>query len=179
LAAVIYLAAAAALERYGTGVASATLLAAAAATRVDGVAAAALPLHHSMRTVAAESILYVRSRRPGGRDINCSAAPAAWRAVSAATTSALLPGLLNVLACLGPFFAFQWFNFQAFCKGQSSAKEPLWCGNDPPLSYLPALTAQEAARDARFNLVQYILAAPALGNDFESGISCNFFGQNM
>jgi hypothetical protein len=29
---------------------------------------------------------------------------------------ALIPGLFNLIACLGPFMAFQWFCFTHFCR---------------------------------------------------------------
>jgi len=118
-----------------------------------------------MRTVAVEAILFVRAKRANASE----SGEHAKRAVLAATTSALFPGLLNVLACLAPFFAFQWFTYKAFCRRGADA-QPEWCSREPPISFTYALAEQESRRDGQHQLVQFVLAAPCIGKAIQAAV---------
>lgn len=97
-------------------------------------------IYKSMKTVATESILYVRAKKkrstlnkeaaqkrgadhpiPAPKTMKVSQAsllanedPAT--ALLNIATTAIVPGMINIILCLGPFAAFQWYSYTTFCR---------------------------------------------------------------
>ncbi len=108
------------------GLAASLLLAAASGVRADGIANALFVVHHSMKTVATKTILFVRAKKKnsagnkGAKGQTSTTAPKrpASDTVSDIATSAILPGAVSLVSAAAPLLAFQWFAYRTFCEAE-------------------------------------------------------------
>jgi len=122
----------------------------ASATRSNSILNAGYILYSSLKTVATETILYIRLKK------NCKEKAEMSTTIANILGDALIPGLFNIISAMLPFALFQWFCFTNFCRitkytpevpgflhdyGRANLLKILgdepssWCKNDPPLSY--------------------------------------------
>lgn len=132
------------------GVWTCLLVALSCATRANSLLNAGFIVYHSLKIVATETILYVRLKKA------CKEKAELSSTVANILGDSFIPGLLNLIACLAPFFVFQWFCFTHFCRitkklpdipeyvveyGRANllkvvGDEPSpWCHQEPPISY--------------------------------------------
>ena len=137
---------------------SGAFLALASLARPHGVLNAGFVVYASMKTVATQSILYVRAKnkKAGG---TTSSSP--MDVLAEICSRAFVPGVINMLLAVMPFAAFQWYTFTSFCGGAFHATDEeesgylaravlaagrkrgynmpghdsAWCARDPPMSY--------------------------------------------
>ena len=109
-----------ALEAGGEmGLASGVFLGLATAARSNGLVNAGFVLYKSMKIVATQTILFVRAKKKHAtRKVTERPTPGPQPAamVWQIARTAILPGMLNLILCLGPFAAYQWYVFATFCK---------------------------------------------------------------
>ncbi len=120
-----------AVEKHGPGVLSAVLLLLASGVKAVGVGNAVFVVYHSMKTVATETILFVRAKKKDSA-ARAKKAPAPQTAQAPSSkasasdtmfaigTGAILPGMLSVVSATVPFLAFQWYSHRVFCATPSS-----------------------------------------------------------
>ena len=150
------------LER-GMSINGGMFLALASAARANGVVNVGFVIYNSMKTVATETILYVRAKKKlSTTKKNKDAKPPKdydpWQLLNNVVGLAVFPGMVNLILGLAPFAAFQWYCYTTFCQSDSkqllkfpdsisAAAEkhgyvmpgndtfPSWCQNDPPIAY--------------------------------------------
>ncbi len=159
-----------ALEKRGLDLITASLLATASGIRASGVALAGFVVYHSMKTVATETILFIRSKKrkstntTNNNNNNSSSSnsnPA--ETLMSVCSAAILPGCVSVIASTAPFLAFQWYSYRAFCESDAedfdlsqrdldaakkngfvtpgAEERGAWCQDDPPVSYVHVQTS--------------------------------------
>eukprot|EP00088_Acartia_fossae_P027859 TRINITY_DN2861_c0_g1_i4.p1 TRINITY_DN2861_c0_g1~~TRINITY_DN2861_c0_g1_i4.p1 ORF type:complete len:517 (+),score=46.70 TRINITY_DN2861_c0_g1_i4:40-1590(+) len=122
----------------------------ASATRSNSILNAGFILYSSLKTVATETILYIRLKK------NCKEKAELSTTIANILGDAIIPGLFNIISSIVPFFLFQWFCFTNFCRitkytpvvpdflvnyGRSNLLKILgddpseWCSHDPPIAY--------------------------------------------
>ena len=116
-------------------------LALASAVRSNGIVNVGFVLYHSMKTVATETILYVRSKKKlRGRSEQEDPVTTIWRL----STNTFIPGkyctvpyrtgyliqvishhlgMINVVLASAPFAAFQWYAYTTYCHRSRSDLE--------------------------------------------------------
>jgi len=122
----------------------------ASATRSNSILNAGFILYSSLKTVATETILYIRMKK------NCKEKAEISTTIANILGDAIIPGLFNIISCVIPFFFFQWFCFTNFCRitkhtpavpdflieyGRANLLKILgddpspWCSDEPPVAY--------------------------------------------
>jgi len=123
----------------------------ASATRANSFLNAGFLVYSSLKIVATETILYIRLKKakPGAAELSSTLANILG--------DAFVPGLLNLIGCVGSFIVFQYFCFANWCRvtkkqavdlddyvvqyGRSNLLKVVgddpspWCHNEPPLAY--------------------------------------------
>jgi len=123
----------------------------ASATRANSVINAGFVVYNSLKIVATETIIYVRIKKAAKEKAEMSTT------IANVLGDALIPGLFNLIACVGSFVVYQYFCFTNFCR--VTKKNPVevedyviqygrdnllkvvgdspspWCHYDPPMAY--------------------------------------------
>merc|ERR1712013_484295 len=125
-------------------------IAMASATRANSILNCGHVVYNSLKIVATEMILYVRMKK-------AKAKAELSTTIANILGDAIIPGLFNLVGCVGSFIFFQYFCFTNFCrvkrrersemddfvvdygrrellKGAGDTPSP-WCHNEPPLAY--------------------------------------------
>ena len=87
-------------------------LALATATRANSILNAGFVVYNSLKIVATESVLYVRLKKLAKPGVKVEISSI----IANILGDALIPGILNLISCVGPFILFQWFCFTNFCR---------------------------------------------------------------
>jgi phosphatidylinositol glycan class V len=85
-------------------------IAMAAATRANSVINAGFVVYNSLKIVATETILYVRLKKAAKEKAELSTT------IANILGDALVPGLFNLVGCMGSFVVFQYFCFTNWCR---------------------------------------------------------------
>jgi len=123
----------------------------ASATRANSLLNAGFLVYKSLKIVATETILYIRTKKakPGSAEISTTLANILG--------DALVPGLFNLIGCVGSTIVFQYFCFANWCRvtkkhevdldeyvvqyGRSNLLKVVgddpspWCDGQPPIAY--------------------------------------------
>lgn len=111
----------------GMGLFTGVYLALATSCRACGLVNLSFVLYNSMKSVATQTILFVRHKKKytahvlgkskqGGKVEK----PSPWPMMGNIITTAIVPGIWCIVASLAPFAAFQWFAFATFCRLEKS-----------------------------------------------------------
>jgi len=157
-------------------------IALASATRANSILNVGFVVYNSLKIVATETIIFVRTKKLAKEKAEMSST------IANILGDAIIPGLFNLVGCVASFGAFQYFCFTNFCRVTKNSKADLepyvleygrasllkmvgdepsgWCGEDPPIAYT---YLQRVYWDNGFlrywetkQLPQFLLAAPAL-----------------
>lgn len=122
----------------------------ASATRANSVLNAGFILYSSVKTVATETILYVRLKKA------CKEKAEMSTTIANILGEALIPGIFNIIGCISPFGLFQWYCYTNFCRitknkpdipsyvisyGRNNLLKVVgddpspWCDDEIPISY--------------------------------------------
>jgi len=122
----------------------------AGATRSNSILNAGFVCYNSVKTVATETILYIRLKKNAKEKAEISTT------LANILGDAIIPGLFNIISSVIPFFFFQWFCFTNFCRitkhtpvvpdflveyGRANLLKVLgddpspWCSDEPPVAY--------------------------------------------
>jgi len=126
-------------------------IAMASATRANSILNAGFVVYNSLKIVATETILYVRMKKAKKAEAEMSTT------IANVLGDALIPGLFNLVGCVGSFVVFQYFCFTNFCRVTKKRTAELdnyvveygraellkvvgdtpspWCHNEPPIAY--------------------------------------------
>jgi len=126
-------------------------IALASATRANSVLNAGFVVYNSLKIVATETIIFVRTKKLAKEKAEISTT------IANILGDALIPGLFNLVGCVGSFVVFQYFCFTNFCRvtkknpvdvedyvveyGRSNLLKVVgddpsaWCQDEPPMAY--------------------------------------------
>ena len=85
-------------------------IALASATRANSVLNAGFVVYNSLKIVATETIIFVRTKKLAKEKAEMSTT------IANILGDALIPGLFNLVGCVGSFVVFQYFCFTNFCR---------------------------------------------------------------
>jgi len=125
-------------------------IAMASATRANSILNCGHVVYNSLKIVATEMILYVRMKK-------AKAKAELSTTIANILGDAIIPGLFNLVGCVGSFIFFQYFCFTNFCRVKRRERSEMddfvvdygrrellkvagdtpspWCHNEPPLAY--------------------------------------------
>jgi len=123
----------------------------ASATRSNSIINLGFVVYHSLKIVATETILFVRTKKMAKDKAEMSTT------IANILGDALIPGLFNLVGCVVSFIAFQYFCFTNFCRVTQNKQAELgsyviqygrdnllkvvgddpsdWCQYEPPVAY--------------------------------------------
>jgi len=123
----------------------------ASATRANSILNIGFVVYHSLKIVAMETILFVRTKKMAKEKAEISST------IANILGDALIPGLFNLVGCVVSFVAYQYFCFTNFCRvtknkqadvgsfivdyGRSNLLKVVgddpseWCEYEPPMAY--------------------------------------------
>jgi phosphatidylinositol glycan class V len=128
-------------------------IAMASATRANSLLNIGFVVYNSLKIVATETILHVRMKRAkvAGAEAELSTT------IANILGDAILPGVFNLVGCVGSFIVFQYFCFTNFCRVSRAKTSDVedyvveygrrellkvvgdtpspWCHNEPPIAY--------------------------------------------
>jgi len=173
-----------ALSRFTKGFSAKSCIAVslASATRANSILNAGFVVYHSLKIVATEMIMFVRTKKVAKEQAEISTT------LANILGDATIPGLFNLVGCVLSFIAYQYFCFTNFCRVTKNEQADLsqyivdygrenlykvvgdepseWCQYEPPVAYSYIqrvywdngfLTYWEAKQ-----LPNFLLAAPAV-----------------
>lgn len=125
-------------------------IAMASATRANSILNIGFVVYNSLKIVATETILYVRMKK-------AKATAEISTTIANILGDAIIPGIFNLVGCVGSFIVFQYFCFTNFCRVKRREKADLpdyvveygraellkvvgdppspWCHDEPPIAY--------------------------------------------
>jgi phosphatidylinositol glycan class V len=153
-----------ALDRMTKGFSAKTslALALATATRANSILNAGFVVYNSLKIVATESVLYVRLKKLAKPGVKVEISSI----IANILGDALIPGILNLISCVGPFILFQWFCFTNFCR--VTKKTPVL------VSEVPGFVLDYG----RANLLKVVGDAPSPWCEYEVPISYGYIQSN-
>lgn len=123
----------------------------ATATRANSILNLGFVVYHSLKVVATETILFVRTKKMAKDKAEMSST------IANILGDAIIPGLFNLVGCVVSFIAFQYFCFTNFCRVTKNKQAELgsyvidygrenllkvvgddpsdWCQYEPPIAY--------------------------------------------
>lgn len=125
-------------------------IALASATRANSILNAGFVVYNSLKIVATETIIFVRTKKLAKEKAEMSST------IANILGDAMIPGLFNLIGCVGSFVVFQYFCFTNFCRvtkkspdvddfvvayGRSNLLKLVgddpspWCQYEPPIAY--------------------------------------------
>jgi len=123
----------------------------ASATRANSILNLGFVVYHSLKTVAVETILFVRTKKVAKEKAEVSTT------IANILGDAIVPGMFNLVGCVVSFIAYQYFCFTNFCRVTKNKQAELssfivdygrnnllkvvgdepseWCQYEPPMAY--------------------------------------------